>query len=1843
MQNRIHPRLLASLLFLASLISLQAQVDAPPTILSIEPSPFSTVQSLTFVNVIFSESVNGVTADDLLINSVAATKLIQNNPRDYTFQFPQPPTGAVTMAWIPNPGINDIDGLPDAFVPGPSWTYTLDPNTIPVAVIISEFMADNENGKEDDDGAHSDWLELYNPGLGDASLNGWYLTDNVTNVTKWRFPNVIVGPNKYLLIWASNKDRTNPAAPLHTNFKLSKSAGSYLALVDPLRTVVSSFGTNLVQAGLLAPYPAQQTDISFGRDRVDPNLVGYFVTPTPGAQNATSGTGFAPEPTLSLESGVYTNASLSLVITAAPGTTVRYTTNGTAPTNTSPAYTAPIVIANNSTIKVRAFPSAAGLFPSPVLVRNFLFLDSTTRDFNSNLPIIVLSSEGRGIDASVPPGGQRTRGTFVLFDTFRGRSALSRKPDYIGPVGLEVFGQTSAGFLKKPYRIELWDALENDKNVSILGLPADADWQLRNPYSDKCLMNDFLAYELFEQMGHYSCRRRFVEVFVDSGVSPTNRLSYPADYIGVEVLLEKIERGKDRVDIAELTVAHTNEPAITGGYIFKKDKDSPGDLNFTAGGQDLKLHEPKPQSLRNAPSSAITSYPGTNYTSSGSNQLDYLINYLNVFNAAMNATNWLTATGTNHYSYYIDVDAFVDLHWIVEFPKQIDGYRLSNFFNKDRNGKVKPEPIWDWNLSFGNADYLDGGHTNTWYYTLASGDQHIWLRRLLGGSALPNSGGDPDFIQKVIDRWGVLRTNIMNGERVVARIDEIANLLSDNEAVESPAVRNYAKYPTLLNSYQWPNPTGPPTWDVDYTQPTYALIISEMKKWTAGRYAWIDAQFPKAPTLGIPEGDITAGSLLVISAPAGMIYYTLDGTDPRALQANGAVAPGALTYSGTVTLNNNARVFARARVGTNWSPPTVAMYVVQRPRLVITEIMYHPPPAPPGSPYGDEDFEYLEFKNVGAASLNLLGYTLSRGLDFTFPNLVLPAGQRVLVVKNQTAFLSRYPGLASSIAGEYTGNLANDGNRIVLRGHLREPILDFSYDDDWYPITDGFGFSLVVVDENAPWSAWGTKDQWRPSGVLNGTPGQGDGAAPSFPRVVINEVLAHSDPPPPTDTIELRNLGDASVDVSGWYLTDDFRTPRKFRIPNGTTIAGNGYLTFDESQFNTNTLALIPFSLSSHGDEVYLFSADGAGNLSGYVHGFEFGASRSGVTFGRHVNSVGEEHFVSLTSATLGSANSSVLIGPVVITEIMYHPPDVLANGAYWNNSEDEFVELHNISGTTVNLYDISHPTNRWKLDKAIEFTFPMNTSIPAGGYVLVVNFDPVADPAQLSAFRSKYGVNAAMPIFGSYSGSLDNSGEDLGLYMPDTPETISDDAGKVFYVLVDRVRYSDTTPWPEAADGIGPSLQKVTESAYGDDPLNWVAVQPSPGNAYVPSGTPPSITVQPGSTAVLPDTPAMFSVTATGTPPLFYQWRFNHTTTIQGAVFSMLTLPAVRNNQAGPYSVIVYNSYGSIESSNGVLTVLIPAKITGHPTNVLVRIKPDPLAVQNTNASFYATASSSTPLRYQWQKLQGLAFVNISDATNSTLVITNVQLSDAGDYRCAIRDDVGTVFTQPGKLIPLITPVMIQAPLSQTAPTGGLLSASVVLGDGNPAPFYYEWRRGSFLIGSFTSNAKTNTFSFLAQAAIASQQHRLIVTNLATTNNQAVSAVFNITTLADNDHDGLPDAYEVSIGLDTNNTADASADLDGDTMSNLAEYLAGTDPADPNSYLRVDQTSIPGATLLTIAAVSNRTYSVQYKSDLNVTGTNAWIRYANIPARGTNHVETLIVPNVPTNRFWRVGVPAPP
>src|SRR5439155_9187138 len=154
----------------------------------------------------------------------------------------------------------------------------------------------------------------------------------------------------------------------------------------------------------------------------------------------------------------------------------------------------------------------------------------------------------------------------------------------------------------------------------------------------------------------------------------------------------------------------------------------------------------------------------------------------------------------------------------------------------------------------------------------------------------------------------------------------------------------------------------------------------------------------------------------------------------------------------------------------------------------------------------------------------------------------------------------------------------------------------------------------------------------------------------------------------------------------------------------------------------------------------------------------------SGHTFGAD-NPASVEDF----RAGPGLTNTYPKVGPIMINEIMYHPPDI---GGITDDTLDEYVELYNLSGDDVPMYDPAYPTNKWRLQDGIDFSFTNSTVIPAGSYALVVSFDPIANPAQLTAFRTRYGVASTVPVYGPYTGKLANDGEAIELVKPDAPRT---------------------------------------------------------------------------------------------------------------------------------------------------------------------------------------------------------------------------------------------------------------------------------------------------------------------------------------------------------------------------------------------------------------------------------------------------------------------------------------
>ncbi|MBK9139468.1 MAG: CotH kinase family protein [Verrucomicrobia bacterium] len=1689
--------------------TLTSPVDlSPPQMTEVFPPRDSVVRELTQIEVVFNEPVTGVDAADLLINHRAADSVEAFSPRNFGFRFPEPPTGKVQVAWSPAHGITDLAPSRNPFAGG-AWSYTLDKSPRKANVVISEFLADNKQGIRDDFAERSDWIELLNLETTPVDLTGWFLTDDSAALTKWRFPAVTIPAGGYLLVWASGRDLTAPARPLHTNFRLG-TEGEYLALLDAQTNVVSAFAPQ---------YPAQLPDVSYGRVPGNPDVTGYFPTPTPGDRNGDSGPGFAPAPEFSVAGGYFTNAPVVLTLTA-PSGVVRYTTNGTIPTENSPVATEPLQFNVSTVVHARVFQ--AGLLPGPVVVHAYLIAGNGVPSFSSNLPVLVIHTSGRGI-----PQDSRVPVHVTAFETFRGRMRFDRAPDLATKAQMEIRGQSSVGFPKKSYNLELNDPYGNDEEHPLLGLPKESDWVLYAPYTDKPLIHNFLAYELHREMGHWAPRCRFIELFIDT----SGRLDYGADYQGVYILMEKIKVDKNRVDIARLTPYATTEPDITGGYMIKKDKDSPGDRGFSTSGspslgfsgQYLKYHEPKPREITPA-------------------QENWIRNYVNRFESALYAANWLTRTGTNHYSAFIDVDSFVDNHWIVEFAKQIDGYRLSNYLHKDRGGKLKMDPIWDWNLSFGNADYLDGAITSGWYYSLIDENAHIWLRRLIHGTPWAGgTSGDPDFNQRIADRWSELRTNIFAADRVLARIDELAALLDEAQ------VREFKRWPRL-GQYVWPNPP------IYSTPTTYTGVVAAMKNWIRGRYNWIESQFLTPPTFSRPGGGVSPGFPLTLAAAGGTIYYTTDGTDPRA--PGGGIAPQARAYASAIALGDTSRVVARVRSGTRWSGPAAATFVVDLPSLEITELMFQPAAGGTADPYERGDYEFIELRNTGRTALDLRGFEFTEGVRFSFATgavATLSAGARVLVVKNLAAFRQRY-GDVRNVAGEFSGALANEGERLTLQGPRQEIVFSFRYDPAWHPAAAGWGLALVPVREGHGNRDLDLPTSWRAGSVPHGTPGAPEPPAPALPPVVVNEVVSHAEPPL-RRAIELHNPNDAPADLSGWFLTDDPYVP-KYRIPDGTILPPRGYRVFTETDFNPSPGVPPSFNLSPAGDEVFVVSADPAGKLTGYVHGFGFGPARAGVSFGRHLTSAGDEHFVAQAERTLGTDNAGPRVGPVVISEIMYHPPDVPANGALWDNTEDEYVELTNLASTNVALFDPRSPTNTWRLRDSVRYVFPTNTIFAPGERALVVSFDPVVRPDLSATFRTRYAIAPTVRLFGPFDGKLANDRDSVELV---AREQIPPGSGSnTVSVLVDKVAYRDRAPWPAGADGLGFSLQRLNEAAYGNDPANWIAAAPTPGAPSGP-GEAPVIVRSPSDLAVRPGEPASLSVVASGAVPLRYQWRLDDKTLL-GATNSTFTIPRALPTNSGIYEVVVFTDTRAIVSAPARLTVGTPPEILRQPASLN--------APAGGMAVLSVVAAGASPLEYQWRK-DGQP---IAGATLSTLTLNGLRLADAGTYEVLVTDRVGTSVSEPATLTVLAAPVITQSPLSQTVGAGETLTLSVAVRPDATLPLTYTWTWNGTVIAS---RARSNYVDLLSvpnlQPANTGQYQVRVANQAAPAGVASDVAEVQVVDWPDTDRDGMPDWFEERFGLQVNNAADASLDLDGDGASNLEEYRAGTEPNSPASVLRLE------------------------------------------------------------------------
>src|ERR1044071_622445 len=448
--------------------------------------------------------------------------------------------------------------------------------------------------------------------------------------------------------------------------------------------------------------------------------------------------------------------------------------------------------------------------------------------------------------------------------------------------------------------------------------------------------------------------------------------------------------------------------------------------------------------------------------------------------------------------------------------------------------------------------------------------------------------------------------------------------------------------------------------------------------------------------------------------------------------------------------------------------------------VIISEIMYHPTHRVDG-----RTLEYIELFNSNPFFEDISGFRVSGDVDFTFPTNTVLAARAYLVVAAVPEDVQSVYGI-NNVRAACAGGLSNGSGVLRLRNRQGGIVFDVNYSGDppWPVAADGAGHSLVLA---RPSLGEGNPEAWAASDLMGGSPGLAERLGLNPRRtVVINEFLAHTDPPD-VDFIELFNYGPQSVDLSGCVLTDDPAT-NKFVFPANIAIPAQGFFYVDETQMG--------FALSAAGESIY-FTDPAAGRV---VDAVRFGAQENGVSTGRFPD--GAAGLYRLQTKTPGARNGRRRIPDVVINEIMYDPIS--------GESDDQYVELHNQGGAAV---DVS----RWSFTDGIQYTIPVGTTIPADGYLAIAK-----NAARLlTNYPNLTGANT----LGDFNGTLAHGGEHIALAMPDEVAG-TNAAGQMvtntIHIVVDEVTYGTGGRWGRWARGGGSSLERIDPRADGRLAPNW-------------------------------------------------------------------------------------------------------------------------------------------------------------------------------------------------------------------------------------------------------------------------------------------------------------------------------------------------------------------------------------------------------------------------------------
>lgn len=429
---------------------------------------------------------------------------------------------------------------------------------------------------------------------------------------------------------------------------------------------------------------------------------------------------------------------------------------------------------------------------------------------SSNLPIVVVNTFGQPIPDEPKLAAQMG----IIYNGPGLRNYLTDPfNNYNNKIGIEMRGSSSMGFPQKSYGFETRDINGTQKDTMVLGMPSEHDWILYAPYDDKTCMRNVLSYDIANKTGHYASRTVFCELVING------------QYQGIYVVMEKIKRDNNRVDIAKLTATDIAGDDLTGGYIIKIDKQTGTggagwNSNFTSStGSNIFFQYHYPKDVDIVPQ-----------------QQAYIQAYVDSFEVALNGPQFNDPVVG--FRKYADYTTFIDYFILNEISRNVDGYRLSTFLYKDKNsngGKLKIGPAWDYNLGWRNANYCNGDQTTGWAYqfnTVCSGDPWqvpFWWNRMLQ---------DTEFKNQLKCRWTQLRQTTLNTTVINNYIDSIALYLDESQQ------RHFTAWP-ILGVYTWPNPSPIPA--------DYAGEISAIKSWIISRMNWLDANMPGTCTVGIAE------------------------------------------------------------------------------------------------------------------------------------------------------------------------------------------------------------------------------------------------------------------------------------------------------------------------------------------------------------------------------------------------------------------------------------------------------------------------------------------------------------------------------------------------------------------------------------------------------------------------------------------------------------------------------------------------------------------------------------------------------------------------------------------------------------------------------------------------------------------------------------------------------------------------------------------------------------------------------------------------------------------------------